>query len=567
VTSEFIPEPNTDSPERSGFFLKRFWNWLTSPSTALSDIGEKRSARLASSFLFAITLLDLVGAFARIPRLGFKASFAGGLGFSLIFAFVAYLISRTKWYRLAIFLFSLSFSATAYFSIFAEGDQADFGTLILVYVPLGLIVASSFLSSWAVFLLVGLNIGAYFSIQFFGVGLPESIGAHAGIITAIGIVLILLVNFRDNTENARLEEVKIINRELESLSNELEQRVKIRTEELETANQQAARRTEQLTAIAELARSLTDIQDLESLLPAITAFVSQRLNYYHVGIFLNDEGEIYSVLRAANSAGGKEMIARGHRLRIGTEGMVGYVVNTGHPRIALDVGSDAVYFDNPELPDTHSEMALPLRLGPEIIGALDIQSTEANAFSAEDMAIFSTLADQIAIAIQNARLLAQAQSALKDVEEAYAQQTGKAWQDFSKTQSIAGYYFDGLEPKPLTNGTKSKNKFDAKLTLPMRLRGQTIGRLKFKNSNDNRIWSKEEISLAEAALERAAIALENARLLEEAQRRATKERVISEGATRVSAALDVESVLQATAKELERALGGSEVIIQLESEE
>jgi GAF domain-containing protein len=561
-----MPQTEVTSPKSSEFLLRRFWNWLTSPSSSLTDIGEQRAARLASSFLFAITLFDFIGAFARIPRLGLQGAFAGGLGFSLLFAFVAYAVSRTKWYRVAIFLFSLSFCATAYFSIVTQGDQADFSTLILVYVPLGLIVASSFLSAWAVFLLVGLNIGAYLSIQLFGVSLPDNVGAQAGIIIVIGVVLMLLANFRDRTENSRFEEIQRVNQELESLGNELEQRVEIRTEELALANQKTAHRTEQLTAIAELARSLTDIQDLETLLPAITTFVSQRLSYYHVGIFLNDENEIFSVLRATNSEGGQKMMERGHRLRIGTEGIVGYVVNAGRPRIALDVGADAVYFDNPELPDTHSEMALPLRLGSEIIGALDIQSTEANAFSTEDMSIFSTLADQVAIAIQNARLLAQAQAALRDVETAYAQQTARAWQDFSKSHSIDGYRFDGLEPKPIDNSSNSNTKFDSRLTLPMRLRGQTIGKLKFKTIDENRVWSQEEIALAEAALERAAIALENARLLEEAQRRAAREFTTSEVANKISSSTNIDTILRSTVEELGRKIPGAQVAFEISSE-
>ena len=237
----------------------------------------------------------------------------------------------------------------------------------------------------------------------------------------------------------------------------------------------------------------------------------------------------------------------------------------GQPRIALDVGADSVYFDNPDLPDTRSEIALPLRLGPEFIGALDIQSTEANAFSTEDMSVFTTLADQIAIAIQNARLLNQAQTALSEVEQAYAEQTGRAWKSFSKSQSISGYYFDGVEPKPLSNGTNLKSEIGSEITLPVNLRGQTIGTLKLKSSSENRNWTSEEITLAEAALERAALALENTRLLEDAQNRAAKERIISESTTRISAALDVENILQNTAEELERVLRSSEVVIQLES--
>ena len=547
-----MPESGTQQTNTS--FLQRIWDWITAPSTQLEDIGEQRSARLAASFLFAIAALDLIGGLARVPRMGLLESFAGPIGYSFIALTITYILSRTKWYRAAIFLFSLSYSSLAYISIIQEGNTADSSTFILIYVPLCLIVASSFISSPAVFLLVGMNIGAYMSIQYFGISLPENIGAQTGIITVIGIVLMLLTNFRNSTEKIRLEELRKVNRELEDLSNELEQRVVVRTQELQNANQQTTRRSEQLVAIAELARSITDIQAIDSLLSTITAFISQRLGYYHVGIFLNDPSNTYALLRAANSTGGQKMLSRGHKLKIGQQGIVGYAIKSGHPRIALDVGTDSVHFINPDLPDSHSEMAVPLRLGTEIIGALDIQSIEANAFSTDDMHVFNTLADQVSIAIQNARLLEQAQTALREVEEAYAEQTGQAWKGFSSKQVISGYRFDGIEPQPIMQASKSTEDADPNLILPMRLRGQTIGKLKLRTDNANRKWTDEEITLVEAAVERAALALESARLLEEAQSRAAREQAISEIAENLSRASEVENILQTTVAELGRRL-------------
>ncbi len=567
MNSEIMPLP-PETPRAPKLFIQRVWDWLTAPSKALKEIGEQRSARLAIFFLLIIAIATIVGSFGRGLYRGMNQAFSVEMQLAIVIALLAYLISRTQWYRSAILLFSLSFNSLAYISIILQGNEADQGTLILLYVPLGLIIASFFLSPWSVLLLVGLNTAAYLSTQLlFRVSLPVSIAPQIAMIWVIGIVLLSLSYVRNTIENARLRDVRKINRELRTLSQNLEQRVEVRTQELMVASEQSARRADQLTAISELARSLTGFESLKNLLPAITDFVSQRLGFYHVGIFLSDEEDAYAVLRAANSEGGQIMLGRGHRLRIGEEGIVGYAIHTGQPRIALDVGADSAYFENPDLRDTRSEMALPLRMGSEIIGALDIQSTEKNAFSREDIAVYTTLADQVAIAIQNSRLLTQTQSTLREIEQAYTQQTRQAWSDFSRSQSVSGYYFDGIEPKPLTNGSESDTDFETGLIIPMRLRGQTIGKLKFKSADKARVWSDEEIALAEAALERAALALENARLLEEAQRRATKERIISEGSTRVSAALDVESVLKATAEELERALGSSEVVIQIESEE
>ncbi|MBC8335577.1 MAG: GAF domain-containing protein [Anaerolineales bacterium] len=554
-----IPEPNIPKSKRS------FWDFLASPSSALKDIGDQRSARLAATFLFAIFILNLIGRIVVLIRDGYEIAFAPEIIFALITSLLAYGFSRTKWFRVSIFIFSLSFSSTAYITIFIQRSQADIATLILSYVPLSLIVAGSFLSSWALLLLTALNIVLFLSLQFIGITLPENLIAQTAIIGVIGVVLILLANYRDNTEKIRLEELLTINQELESLSGNLEQRVNERTNDLALSNKQISRRAEQLTAIANIARSLTNMQDINDLLSTTTKSISQQLGYYHVGIFLNDTQDNNTVLRAANSVGGQKMLNRGHQLQIGKEGIVGYAVKTGQPRIALDVGVDSVYFDNPDLPETRSEIAIPLRLGSEYIGALDIQSTEVNAFSDEDLVVFTTLADQVAIAIQNARLLEQTQIALRDTEDAYAQQTSVAWKSYAQEQTITGYHYDGVESKPITTDIKTKVKFEANKILPLSLRGKIIGHLKLKSADKNREWTDDEIGLIQSTIERATIALENARLLEDAQRRATKERVISEGATRISAALDVESIMQATAEELEQALGGSDIIIQLES--
>ena len=186
---------------------------------------------------------------------------------------------------------------------------------------------------------------------------------------------------------------------------ELEDRVAQRTFELERRNEALTYRSTQLQTVAEVARGIATSQQLEDLLNSITEMVSSRFGFYHVGIFLLDENKELAVLRAANSEGGKRMLNRKHALQVGKVGIVGYVTGMGRPRIATDVGEDAVFFNNPDLPLTRSEMALPLQVSGQIIGALDVQSTQSNAFTSEDVSLFSILADQVAIAIQNNQLV------------------------------------------------------------------------------------------------------------------------------------------------------------------
>jgi len=178
---------------------------------------------------------------------------------------------------------------------------------------------------------------------------------------------------------------------------------------------EARRRAIQLEAASEVARGATATLDVDQLLDETVHLISNRFSFYHAGVFLVDEADVgvggkYAVLRAASSAGGQRMLERGHKLAVGEVGIVGHVAGTGEYRIALDVGEDAAHFVNPDLPDTRSEMALPLVSRGQIIGVLDVQSVREAAFTAEDVAVLQTLADQLANAIANARLFEETAS-------------------------------------------------------------------------------------------------------------------------------------------------------------
>ena len=566
-------------------FRQRLWDRLTAPPAEIMDVGDQRSARLAASFLLIITVLNLIGGFARAPRLGLVPAFEGGLGFSVVVSIVAYIISRTKWYRAAIFIFAVSFSSTAYTSIISQRNDADFAALIFVYVPISLIVASSFLSPWAVFLLTGLNIGGMLVTEYYGVTLPANIGAVAGITTTIGFVLIAVSSFRNTIERDRLDEVRMINRQLEDLTSNLEQRVDERTSQLEKANQQTSRRASQLQAITELSEAISQLQDLNDLFPVATNLISERFDFYHVGIFLVDGNKEFAILQAANSEGGKRMLGRGHRLKLGT-GVVGYSALSGQPRIALDVGADAVYFDNPDLPSTRSEAALPLRSRGETIGVLDVQSTEAGAFTSEDLQVLTGLANQVSIAFENTRLLTETRTALIQVQEVYDEFTRTEW---SRTVSMAEqpgfrYHAGRIEmlenqlqtpevASAVKNGRAAVNQVDGSkekrsvVAVPVKLRGEVIGVLHIESNDSSREWQEDDVTLVEAVAERAAFAMENARLFQDARRRAAKEQLISEASARIGSAFSLENILQTTAEELERVLGGSEVLIRFQNKE
>ncbi len=357
-------------------------------------------------------------------------------------------------------------------------------------------------------------------------------------------------------------ELNIREQQLKINQANLEKYVEERTAELSVVNQRNEHRSAQFEAIARVARTIRSSQTLSSLLPQITETISEQFGFYHVGIFMIDNSQEYAILIASNSEGGKRMLERNHRLPVGGTGIVGYVTGSGQPRVALDVGLDAAFFNNPDLPETHSEIAIPLRSGNEVFGALDVQSTQTNAFLQEDVSIISALADQVSIAIQNARSLQQAQEALARLEASSSQTDKQQWHEFIDEQSAGSYLFDGIDARKITS---PENQSAQTLAIPLTLRGTRIGTLKLSAATDqSRTWSEDEIAIAQATAERTAIALENARLLMDAQKRAAKERAVGQISAKIGSLVNLENILQTAIQELGNTLPDTDVAIQFQ---
>ncbi len=331
-----------------------------------------------------------------------------------------------------------------------------------------------------------------------------------------------------------------------------------------------ARRSVQLEAAAQVARGAAALRDIEQLLKETVYLISDQFGFYHAGIFLVDQAREYAVLRAASSKGGERMLARSHRLKVGQVGIVGYTAGTGEPRIALDVGEDAVFFDNPDLPYTRSEMALPLKVRDQIIGVLDVQSTEPAAFSEEDVAILQTMADQVALAIDNAYLLEEIQRALRELEALHGQRAREAWRERAAHHAAAYRYTPAgvkpVSPHPtpqIDAQTLPQEEDGRRLVAPIRLRGQSIGSIVLRQDPEAEHWAPEDMALVEEVSAQIGLALENARLLEETQRRVQRERTIRQVAEQMRRAADVETILKTTIASLGQATGAPRVYVRL----
>jgi len=196
--------------------------------------------------------------------------------------------------------------------------------------------------------------------------------------------------------NLMAQSLKASQTEIEAYAQELEQRVVERTHDLE-------RRAIQLTTAADVGRAAASILDPETLTHRVVELVRERFDLYYVGLFLLDDAGEYAVLEAGTGEAGRLLKEQGYRLAVGGQSMVGTACAQRQARIALDIGDEPARFDNPLLPETRSELALPLIVGDRVLGALDVQSAQPAAFSEEDIAILQLVADQVAVAVDNAR--------------------------------------------------------------------------------------------------------------------------------------------------------------------
>jgi GAF domain-containing protein/HAMP domain-containing protein len=352
--------------------------------------------------------------------------------------------------------------------------------------------------------------------------------------------------------------------QVSQLVGNLEQSVVERTADLE-------HRAVQLQVAAQVAREAAAIHDPKTLLDHTANLISEKFGFYHAGIFMLDDVNQYAVLMAASSPGGHHMLARGHKLKVGETGIVGFVARSGEPRIALDVGKDAVFFNNPDLPETHSEMALPMKAKGKVVGVLDVQSTKPAAFKDEDVTILQVLADQITLAIENARLLHESNQSLRELETLYRQQMEQAWEQRLKHQPIS-FKYDGMGVNPVVEKgsiTPPRNTVTAskdsgkRIDVPIVLRGFPIGSLELSRDNDSVPWTPQEIEVVKATATQIGLALENSRLQETERRRMQKEQIANEISVRVQSSLDLETVMKRSVQEIGQTLKVDKVQIRL----
>lgn len=352
--------------------------------------------------------------------------------------------------------------------------------------------------------------------------------------------------------------------QIQGMINSLELKVAERTHEL-------VQRSAYLSSAADVARVAAQILDVELLLSQVVELIRENFGLYYVGLFLSDDEHVWAVLRAGTGDAGRRMLARHHRIRLG-EGMVGWSIANAQARIALDVGEDAVRLSSAELPDTRSEAALPLRSRGRVLGALTVQSVQPAAFDDNSIGVLQIMADLVAVALENAQLLAGAQEALAAERKSYGEMTQRSWGAALRARRERGYRLDrdGLHPLMVSPTVRrdlaSSGAFPedpVTVALPLTVREQTVGLLRVQKPQDAAAWSEDEMRVITSVAEQTSAALESARLYEDTLRRIERERLVREIVDHIRASGSVEQALQRAISDMSRVLGAAEVVAQL----
>ena len=320
-----------------------------------------------------------------------------------------------------------------------------------------------------------------------------------------------------------------------------------------TLEQQVSKRTKQLTAMNEVGRAASSSLDPNELITRVINLFPEQFGYYYAAIYLLDPSEKWVELIFATGEAGKVLKQNHHRLDVSGRSMVGGAIREKTARIAQVASQEKQRFENPLLPYTRSEIALPLIAGDRILGALNVQSMKEADFTPEVIETMQNMAGQVAIALENARLFQEAQQVIKEMRAVQQQYLMEGWQGFTSENNDLEYVLgDEIRDNPKI------------IEVPISLRDQILGEITLESSEE---WTLDQQSLVDAVAKQAAIALENARLVSESRQAAVRERMLAEINSKIWSAATIDSILQTTVKELGRRLDASQATIELNLED
>lgn len=458
------------------------------------------------------------------------------------------------------------------------------------------VIVASLLLGWQASLVFGLlsAVSAFGLVYLEENRLLPALPAYPSQVLAQDLTLMILVSvvslyFLSNslltslrkTRNV-LNELSTKNKEMDRIQSDL-QAQSMRLDELNRIN---LGRATQLKAIIQIVHDIASLREIDELLSLTATLIRERFDYYYVGIFLIEESGEYALLRASSGIDSDALLEQPHKVKVGEPDILGSVASSGTVRTVRDTETHAVQWRDPLLPQVRTEVGIPLRSRGRVIGILDIQAVEPAAFNPENIEVLQLFTEQFVSTLENVELVQRLEQALAELNTVYRSQTKQAWEKSIRDRGEISLEYDGLQIKPvpkqlpadilqrLKTGqpvvleenheeqAQSQKLPQTTLVIPLMVLNQMVGAIGLQQENPSHAWSEEEIALAEAITNRAALALENARLLEDAQRRAAKERRIGEISAKIGSLVDVDNIVQTTIQELSQMIPGTEVAIQ-----
>lgn len=379
---------------------------------------------------------------------------------------------------------------------------------------------------------------------------------------AIGMLLVISMG---QFKNVFVQSIQAIQNTLTELSESSKERAELQTKVVERTDDLEFRMT-QLRNSTVTARTIAEKQSIAELIETTTQLISEKFGYYHVGLFILDEQNQIAFLQASSSATGKLLIGQGFRVEPDRKNPLANAIEQNRAIISSDLDQKNFVADE-NFPLTRSRLVLPLAVRGEVIGLLDLHSDQTRAFNLDDAEILQTLADLTAISLDNVRLINETQNLVNQLESNTSLQTQRTWSKLTSKQRPAYQYTPaGVRPIFFRD---TQNENDG-LRVPLVLHGQNIGTIKLKRKNSEE-WSGRERVLVEKIADQVSLALENSRLVDEAQKSAARDQMIANISTRIRETLDVDAVVKTAAAELRRVfdLKEAEIVIgapQLESQ-
>lgn len=337
------------------------------------------------------------------------------------------------------------------------------------------------------------------------------------------------------------------------------------------------RQRTQIQTAAEIAKLATETQDTQELMSRAVELIRDRFDFYHASAFLLDATGTWAELVASTGEAGRQLLARKHRLAVGSASIVGWVTANLQARVALNVEKDPFHFRNPLLPGTRAEMAVPIMVGSQLIGALDVQSTQADAFSEVDVRALEAIAAELAIASENARLLREARATLERAGRPGPIPWSESWARLMHSGQGTVVHFgaaaDESQP-PITASDRAARSGEAvvhegghEIAVPILVRGEVVATIAARKTEAEETFGEEDLAVLQAVASQAAQALDGARQYSEEQRRLAELEVVNRVSQAASQLLNLDALYRILHTQIAEVLGPTDLTIALCDEE